>query len=82
LADLLCCDESKSVKISHRADGSTELENSTSISVSHKEDIFSSLSLASLVRATAATSCNERSSRSHAVFSLSVKGKKKTRVGF
>ncbi|KAL0485829.1 kinesin family protein [Acrasis kona] len=61
-------------EIKHDNQGNTNVSNLTYVPVKKPEDVHDLLSIASKNRAAAATSCNERSSRSHAVFALRIVG--------
>ncbi len=74
LRDLLSAEDSGNIKISHQSDGTTILSNARTVPVKSHQDIFGALKQAARVRSTASTASNEHSSRSHSVFSLSVRG--------
>jgi len=61
-------------EIHHKGDGSTEISNVITITVKKPADVFKLLQTAARNRATAATKMNERSSRSHSVFTLKISG--------
>ncbi|EFA84984.1 kinesin-14 [Heterostelium album PN500] len=65
---------SKSYEIRHEAGFNTVVTNLTYVPVKQPDDIFTLLNLASKNRAVAKTFCNDRSSRSHSVFQLKLKG--------
>jgi kinesin family protein C1 len=61
-------------EIKHDPLGNTSVTNLTYLQVDRPEKVHELLSIASKNRAAAATTCNERSSRSHAVFTLRISG--------
>jgi kinesin family protein C1 len=60
--------------IKHDPLGNTTVTNLTYTQVDRPEKVHELLAIASKNRAAAATSCNDRSSRSHAVFTLRIQG--------
>ena len=70
-------DKSKS-EIRHAKDGKTTVTNMTSIMFDTADKLEDMLQRASNNRSVAATKANERSSRSHSVFTLSISGKNPT----
>jgi kinesin family protein C1 len=61
-------------EIKHDNSGNTSVTNLTTVVVDRPERVHDLLAIASKNRAAAATTCNERSSRSHAVFTLRITG--------
>ncbi|KAJ3270073.1 kinesin-like nuclear fusion protein [Terramyces sp. JEL0728] len=76
LRDLLTKDDgSKPHDIKHDFNNnSTLVTNTTAVSVTTPDEVFALLAKAGSNRAVAATNCNERSSRSHSVFTLKLTG--------
>ncbi len=74
LRDLLA-DSGAQIKISHGKDGTTTLVDAHTVPVHSPSDIHDALRTANKNRSVASTSANDRSSRSHSVFSLSVRGR-------
>lgn len=77
IRDLLGDDDraSKKHEVHHDiANGETTITNATTLSLNNKEQVESILSQAMTRRSVAATKANERSSRSHSVFILKLKG--------
>lgn len=73
--DLLCDAVSEAdLKITHGRDGKTTVANSIVVEVTNPDQVSEVLKTASKNRAVAATNCNERSSRSHSVFMLTIVG--------
>ncbi|KAJ3364092.1 kinesin-like nuclear fusion protein [Kappamyces sp. JEL0680] len=66
--------DGKKLEIKHDAKNRTSVTEATVVTVSSPEEVFVLLEKASLNRAVAATNCNERSSRSHSVFTLRLSG--------
>eukprot|EP00667_Euglena_gracilis_P005329 EG_transcript_5369 len=64
-------------EIHHSADGSTTISNVTTVAVTQPGDVLRLLQTAARHRSTAATKMNERSSRSHSVFTLRITGTNK-----
>ncbi|EGG23788.1 kinesin-14 [Cavenderia fasciculata] len=60
--------------IRHEGTSITHISNLTTVKVCKAEDVFELLGIASKNRAVAKTLCNDRSSRSHSVFQLRIKG--------
>lgn len=75
LRDLLdSSDVSKKMDIKHDLKNKTNVTGATVVKVDSPQMVFGLLKKASLNRAVAATNCNERSSRSHSVFTLTLLG--------
>eukprot|EP00274_Cyanoptyche_gloeocystis_P000968 CAMPEP_0196662440 /NCGR_PEP_ID=MMETSP1086-20130531/48716_1 /TAXON_ID=77921 /ORGANISM="Cyanoptyche gloeocystis , Strain SAG4.97" /LENGTH=255 /DNA_ID=CAMNT_0041997825 /DNA_START=64 /DNA_END=831 /DNA_ORIENTATION=+ len=76
--DLLCpegeSEKPKKYDIKHDSKGNTIISELTLVEVSAPKDVFPLLKKAHRARSTAATNCNERSSRSHSVFRLQICG--------
>jgi kinesin family protein C1 len=76
LRDLLDSPEvAKKMDIKHDLKNKTIVTEAVSVMVDSPEKVFTLLQKASQNRAVAATNCNERSSRSHSVFTLKLVGK-------
>eukprot|EP01112_Ceratiomyxa_fruticulosa_P022827 TRINITY_DN8491_c0_g1_i1.p1 TRINITY_DN8491_c0_g1~~TRINITY_DN8491_c0_g1_i1.p1 ORF type:complete len:794 (-),score=217.02 TRINITY_DN8491_c0_g1_i1:2-2383(-) len=78
IRDLLC---SKSIAADTKYDikhdpnsGATSVTNMTVVKVTHPSQVYELLQTASKNRAVGKTNCNERSSRSHSVFQLILRG--------
>ena len=65
----------KKFRVIHGKDNSTSVTNLTYIEVKKPTEVHDILRKASQNRAVARTECNERSSRSHSVFQLCIKGR-------
>jgi kinesin family protein C1 len=77
LRDLLSDSVGTTKKLEIRHDhhqGTTKVTDATVVIVDTPEKVFQVLAKAGKNRAVAATNCNERSSRSHSVFTLSING--------
>eukprot|EP00668_Euglena_longa_P041160 GGOE01054168.1.p1 GENE.GGOE01054168.1~~GGOE01054168.1.p1 ORF type:complete len:601 (-),score=200.02 GGOE01054168.1:484-2286(-) len=61
-------------EIHHSADGTTTISNVTTVPVTQPGDVLRLLQTAARHRSTASTKMNERSSRSHSVFTLRITG--------
>jgi kinesin family member C1 len=68
-------DVSKKMDIKHDLKNKTTVTDAVNVMVDCPEKVFTLLQKASQNRAVAATNCNERSSRSHSVFTLKLVGK-------
>ena len=67
--------ELKHVRSNERVGGwDTEIDNARIVTVRSTEDVYAMLNAAMLERATSETNCNARSSRSHTVLTLRIKG--------
>ncbi len=77
LRDLLAPDGGggSSIKIVHGKDGTTTLPEARTVAVQGPRDIMEALAAANRARSVGSTCANERSSRSHSVFSLAVRGR-------
>jgi kinesin family protein C1 len=75
LRDLLAPSDGPAVKIVHGKDGTTTLVDARTVAVQGPADIMEALAAAGRARSVGSTAANERSSRSHSVFSLSVRGR-------
>ena len=76
LRDLLDSPEAtKKMDIKHDTKNKTTVTEAVNVMVDSPEKVFTLLQKASQNRAVAATNCNERSSRSHSVFTLKLSGK-------
>ncbi len=75
LRDLLADGGGAQMKISHGKDGTTTLVDAHTVAVQSPSDIHDALRTANRNRSVASTGANDRSSRSHSVFSLSVRGR-------
>ncbi|KAJ3254975.1 kinesin-like nuclear fusion protein [Boothiomyces macroporosus] len=76
IRDLLTKDDGSKphdIKHDHQND-STHVTNTTNVMVTCPDEVFVLLAKAGSNRAVAATNCNERSSRSHSVFTLKLTG--------
>lgn len=81
--DLLSPDRSSNIKIQESPDtGEIIIKNATTISVSSSAEILEVLCTGARGRATASTSMNQQSSRSHAIFSIHIKQEKLEVVTF
>jgi len=75
LNDLLATDEDKKLEIKHDMQNSeTTVTNVTNVNLDSTDEVESILEMAMAKRSVAATQANERSSRSHSVFMLTVTG--------
>uniref|UniRef100_A0A7S1NB39 Kinesin-like protein n=1 Tax=Eutreptiella gymnastica TaxID=73025 RepID=A0A7S1NB39_9EUGL len=74
IRDLLAKKNGAKHDIHHGTDGTTTISNVESILVSQPTDVYKLLQVAAKNRSTAATKMNERSSRSHSVFTLKITG--------
>eukprot|EP01113_Clastostelium_recurvatum_P043143 TRINITY_DN7088_c0_g1_i4.p1 TRINITY_DN7088_c0_g1~~TRINITY_DN7088_c0_g1_i4.p1 ORF type:complete len:687 (-),score=208.63 TRINITY_DN7088_c0_g1_i4:86-1921(-) len=77
IRDLLCSKAAAAdtkYDIKHDGSGLTSVTNMTVTRVAHPAQVYELLQMASKNRAVGRTNCNERSSRSHSVFQLQLKG--------
>ncbi|KAI8927944.1 P-loop containing nucleoside triphosphate hydrolase protein [Entophlyctis helioformis] len=75
IRDLLTADDgSKKHEIRHDVKGKTTVSDVCNVVVTSPKEVYKLLRKASEHRAVAATNCNERSSRSHSVFTLRLSG--------
>eukprot|EP00026_Physarum_polycephalum_P000674 Phypoly_transcript_00675.p1 GENE.Phypoly_transcript_00675~~Phypoly_transcript_00675.p1 ORF type:complete len:750 (-),score=123.44 Phypoly_transcript_00675:136-2385(-) len=74
IRDLLSKKSEDKHEIKHEANGTITVAGLSSFKVTHPASVYELLTIAGGNRAVGRTNCNERSSRSHSVFQLKLKG--------